>query len=329
MPYAYDPELAAVVPQLASPDLRDIPAVRAAAPAPTPGDYTGLTVTEVDLSSWSSLRSSGSSPLPAEAAPRGVRLRLYRPDAPAAPAAILAVHGGGFVLGSIDGNDARNAAFARDLGVLVASVDYRLAPEHPYPAALDDCYAALTWLAGHASELGIDPARIALHGASAGGGLCAGLALLARDRGGPAIAFQYLGIPVVDDRMTTPSMTAFTDTPNWDRASAEISWNAYLGEGVPGGADVPVYAAPARATDLTGLPPAYVSVMHFDPLRDEGIAYALALLAAGVPVELHLFPGTFHGSTRIPSEISRREEAEATAVLRAALLSPAASRSPS
>ncbi|WP_033341023.1 alpha/beta hydrolase [Catenuloplanes japonicus] len=313
MPYAYDPELAPVALQLGSPDLSDIPAARRYPGPPPAVDLTGVTVDDVHVPG-------------ADGAP-DVRLRVYRPDTRSAPAAILTVHGGGFVMGSLDGSDARSAAFARDLGVLVVSVDYRLAPEDPYPAALDDCYAALTWMAAHADALGLDPARIAIHGASAGAGLCAGLALLARDRGGPAIAFQYLGIPVTDDRMTTPSMTAYTDTPNWDRPSAAISWDAYLGAGVRGTADVPVYAAPARATDLTGLPPAYVSVMHFDPLRDEGIAYALALLAAGVPVELHLFPGTFHGSTRIPAAVSRRETDEATEVLRAGLgLNPPASR---
>ena len=155
---------------------------------------------------------------------------------------------------------------------------------------------------------------------SAGGGLCAALALLARDRKGPHIAFQFLAVPELDDRLTTPSMTAFTDTPLWDRPSAVMSWDCYLGPGRAGSDEVSVYAAPARATDLAGLPPAYVSVMHFDPLRDEGIAYALALLAAGVTVELHLFPGTFHGSSLIQhAAISQREQTEMVAVLRQAL----------
>jgi acetyl esterase len=135
----------------------------------------------------------------------------------------------------------------------------------------------------------VDASRIAIHGVSAGGGLCAALALPARDRGGPAIAFQFLAIPEVDDRLTTASTTAFTDTPMWNRPNAVISWDAYLGAGLPGTDGVSPYAAPARATDLSGLPPAYVSVMHFDPLRDEGVAYALGMLAAGVTVELHLF----------------------------------------
>jgi acetyl esterase/lipase len=182
---------------------------------------------------------------------------------------------------------------------VVVSVDYRLAPENPFPAGLEDCYAALSWFSTHAAELGVDPERIAIHGGSAGGGLCAALALLARDRSGPSIAFQYLGIPELDDRLTTSSMTTFVDTPMLNRPTAIHSWDAYLGPGRRSTDNVPPYAAPARATDLTGLPPAYISAMEFDPLRDEDIAYATALLAAGVPVELHLFPGTYHGSSVI------------------------------
>jgi acetyl esterase/lipase len=237
-----------------------------------------------------------------------------------APAAIYDVHGGGFLLGSIDMFDAHNLRLARELGVVVVTVDYRLAPEHPYPAPLEDCYAGLVWTAKNADALGIDPSRIAIHGESAGGGLCAGLALLARDRGGPSIAFQYLGVPELDDRLDTPSMQAFTDTPIWNRPNAVVSWDAYLGAGKRGTPDVPIYAAPARATDLTDLPPAYVSVMEFDPLRDEGIAYAQGLMHAGVSVELHAFPGTFHGSAMVEqAAVSRREADEALVVLRRGL----------
>jgi len=163
------------------------------------------------------------------------------------------------------------------------------------------------------------PARVVIHGLSAGAGLCAALALLARDRGGggPAIAFQYLDSPEIDDRLDTGSMRAFTDTPVWNRPSSELSWDSYLGPDVRGTEQVSPYAAAARATDLAGLPPAYIAVSAFDPLRDEGIGYAQALLAAGVPVELHLFPGTFHGSglmIRHP-RVSRRQRAERRAVL--------------
>jgi acetyl esterase len=310
MTYAIDPELAAALAMLPANDLTDLPAARrgfadliAAMPQP---DATGVRVEDRLVPGL-----DGAPDVP---------IRIYRPERPVAPAAVYDVHGGGFILGDLDVVHAGNVVLARELGVVVVSVDYRLAPETPFPGPLEDVYAGLVWLSEHAGELGVDPARIAIHGSSAGGGLCAGLALLARDRGGPAIAFQYLGVPEVDDRLTTPSMTAYTDTPVWNRPNAVISWNAYLGEGVPGTDGVSPYAAPARATDLAGLPPAYVSVMHFDPLRDEGIAYALGMLAAGVTVELHLFPGTFHGSGLAPqAAISKREAAEKLAVLRRAL----------
>jgi acetyl esterase/lipase len=308
--YAFDPELAAAVAMLPTLDVSDIPAARATmkelrAGLPVP-DETGISVTDVTV--------------PGPAGAPDVTLRIYRPDEVTGPIGIYDVHGGGFILGDIDASHAGNVALARAVGAVVVTVEYRLAPEAPFPAPLEDAYAGLVWFAEHAADYGVEPARIAIHGISAGGGLCAGLALLARDRGGPAIAFQYLGVPEVDDRLTTPSMTAFTDTPIWNRPNAIVSWDSYLGEGVPGSADVSPYAAPARATDLSGLPPAYVSTMAFDPLRDEGIAYGLALLAAGVPVELHLFPGTFHGSTLIEgAAISQREITERVAVLRRAL----------
>ena len=149
-------------------------------------------------------------------------------------------------------------------------------------------------------------------------GRCNRLALLARDRGGPAICFQYLGIPELDDRLDTPSMQAFVDTPMWSRPAAVKSWEWYLGD-LWGSDDVPYTAAPARAEDLTGLPPAYVSVMEFDPLRDEGLDYAVRMIRAGVPVELHHFPGTFHGSAMaMNSAVHRREAAERLAVWRKA-----------
>jgi acetyl esterase len=249
-----------------------------------------------------------------------VGLRIFTPDVRKTRGAIFDVHSGGFTVGSAAQDDPANITMARELGAVVVSVEYRLAPENPFPAGLEDCYAGLVWMANNAEHLGIDAGNIVIHGNSAGGGLCAALALLARDRGGPAIAFQYLGIPELDDRLATASMQAFTDTPMWDLPSAEHSWDCYLGKGVRGTADVSPYAAPARATDLTGLPPAYISAMHFDPLRDEDIAYAQALLAAGVTVELHLFPGTFHGSgLATNATISKRANAEALAVLGRAL----------
>jgi acetyl esterase/lipase len=307
MTYAFDPEIAAAIPMLPSFTAGDLPTARAqlaamVATMPAP-DLTGVSFEDRHV--------------PGRGGDPDIMLRIYRPDLPSSTAAIYDVHGGGFTNGDVTLDHARNVTFARELGVVVVSVEYRLAPETPFPGPLEDVYAGLVWTAKHADELGIDPQRIVIHGASAGGGLCAGLALLARDRGGPHIAFQYLGVPELDDRLTTPSMTAFVDTPIWNRPSAEVSWDAYLGPGLRGTDAVSQYAAPARATDLTGLPPAYISVMEFDPLRDEGIAYALALLTAGVTVELHLFPGTFHGSGMVQhAAITLREQAEQIAVLR-------------
>jgi acetyl esterase len=311
MAYALDPEIAAAVPMIPKNDSTDLPAARKrvkemyAARFGEP-DTTGVTVRDELV--------AGPDSAP------DVRLRVYIPDRIAAPAALFDVHGGAFTFGDLDTDHVRNLRLARDLGVVVVAVDYRLAPEAPFPAGLEDCYAALVWTAKHAPQFGVDPNRIAIHGGSAGGGLCAALALLARDRGGPAIAFQFLSVPELDDRLETPSMRAFVDTPRWNRPLAEFSWDCYLGQGVRGTEGVSAYAAPARAADLANLPPAYISVMEFDPMRDEGIAYAQALLAAGVTVELHLFPGTFHGSSMVEhATVSKREAAEELAVLARAL----------
>jgi acetyl esterase/lipase len=310
MTYAFDPEIAEVVPLLPTLDSDNPLAIRAGlsemvAQMPPP-DITGLQIEDRRI--------------PGRDGDRAVPIRIYQPEQHTSPAGIYSVHGGGFIAGDLETEHALSARLARELGVVVVSVDYRLAPETPFPGPLEDVYAGLVWMAAHAGDLGIDAERIAIQGTSAGGGLCAALALLARDRGGPHIAFQFLSVPELDDRLTTASMIEFTDTPLWSRPRAVISWDCYLGPGRAGSDDVSIYAAPARATDLAGLPPAYVSVMHFDPLRDEGIAYALAMLAAGVNVELHLFPGTFHGSALIQhAAISQREQAEAIAVMRRGL----------
>jgi acetyl esterase len=206
-----------------------------------------------------------------------------------------------------------------ELDIVIVSVDYRLAPEHPFPAPVEDCYAALQWVAKNAGELGIDPERIGIGGESAGGGLTAGTVLMARDRGGPDLCFQLLGIPELDDRLDTESMRDYVDTPLWNRPNAIYSWTAYLGT-EPGGDDVSPYAAPARATDLSGLPPAFVTTCQYDPLRDEGIEYARRLAHAGVPTELRQYPATFHGSSLVEgAAISRRMFADEVEALRRGL----------
>jgi acetyl esterase/lipase len=249
-----------------------------------------------------------------------VHVRVYTPDHVERPsAALLNVHGGAFISGDLDMDHEAAAYLASHLGVVVVSVGYRLAPEFPYPAALDDCYSALAWTHANALELGIDAERIGAFGQSAGACLVAALALLARDRGGAALAFQALGVPAIDDRLETPSMRDLVDTPQASRRAGEVSWRCYLGDRDPG--DVPAYAAPSRATDLACLPPAYISVAEFDPLRDEGILYAVSLLQAGVAVELHVYPGTFHGSewTVPTAAVSQRMRGDLLDALRRAL----------
>jgi acetyl esterase len=198
---------------------------------------------------------------------------------------------------------------------VLISVGYRLAPEHRFPAALDDAYAVLCWTARHAAELGIDPERVAVGGHSAGAGLAAAVALRARDQQGPPIRYQLLNQPELDDRQETWSARQFTDTPWMTRDKLAATWRHYLGS-----TPASPYAAPARAVDLSGLPPAYIATAEFDPLRDEGITYALRLLQAGVAVELHQWAGTFHGSQAILSaEVSQRQIAELGAALRRAM----------
>ncbi|MEU2124454.1 alpha/beta hydrolase [Nocardia niwae] len=243
----------------------------------------------------------------------GVPVRIYRPHG--ARGAIIWLHGGGFVMGDLDTEHPWATMLADNSGATVISVGYRLAPEHPFPAAHDDAYAVLTWTAEHAAELGIDPARIAIGGHSAGAGLATAVVLRARDRQGPPIRFQLLNQPVLDDRQQAWSARTFTDTPFVTRAKVAQMWQHYLGS-----TPATQYAAPARAADLSGLPPAYIATAEFCPNRDEDIDYALRLLQAGVPVELHQWPGTFHGSQAITSaEVSRRQSAEFAAVLRRAL----------
>lgn len=247
-----------------------------------------------------------------------VLVRLYRPDGlPADSPALYWVHGGGMVLGSVDMSDAECASRARNHQCLVASVDYRLAPEHPFPAPMHDCFAGLQWLASNTAELGVDAGRIAIGGASAGGGLAAGLALMARDQGGPDICFQLLVFPMLDHRNVTPSSHAITDTRVWNREANIVGWRCYLGDGD----EVSPYASPSIADDLSGLPPAYINVGDLDMFVDEDIAYAQALRMSGVAAELHVYPGAFHGSNGFAADapLSRRWAADEAAALQAAL----------
>ncbi|HKV53446.1 MAG TPA: alpha/beta hydrolase [Candidatus Binataceae bacterium] len=285
-----DPELRAVVQKLPTDrplDLTEIPVARAkmkkmvtALLAPLPA-VEGVT--------------SQDQFAPARQGDPAVRIRVYRPnEQPSKLPALYWIHGGGYVMGDIEQDDRLMKQLVKRIGCVAVSVDYRLAPEHPFPAPVEDCYAGLKWLYSHSGELGVDPSRIAIGGASGGGGLAAGLALMVRDRGEVPVAFQLLIYPMIDDRNVTPASHAITDPRMWNRESNRLGWRAYLGrEG--GGADVSPYAAASRATDLSKLPPAYIPVGALDLFVDENIEYAQRLVQAGVPTELHVYPGAFHG----------------------------------
>lgn len=236
-----------------------------------------------------------------------VAVRVYKPAGLSEEApALVWIHGGGFVMGDISSNDLLCLGLAQHGQCAVVSVDYRLAPEHPFPAAFDDCYAVLDWLAQKPLEAKLSPDKIAVGGVSAGGGLAAAVALKSRDLKWPELEHQFLIIPDVDDRLITDSSHRIHDSRVWDRSTAEESWRMYLGESHNG--DASPYAAPARAADLSGLPPATVLVEDFDILRDEGVDYANRLNDAGVRTELHVYPGTFHGHFGMAPDaaISRR-----------------------
>jgi len=294
-----DPELEAFIPSFPPADLsdpvtarRNLAGLAAAAPAP---DTTGVEIEDA-----------------VGRADPDVPVRIYRPHR--AHGAIVWLHGGGFVMGDLETEHPWAVRIASGSGAVVVSVGYRLAPEHRFPAALDDAYAALAWTAGHAGP-GTGPGRIAVGGHAAGAGLAAAVALRARDQHGPQICFQLLNQPELDDRQETWSARNFTSTPFMTRAKVAASWRHYLGSG-----PASPYAAPMRASDLSGLPPAYIASAELDPNRDEAIGYALRLLQAGVPVELHQWAGTFHGSQAVLSAgVSQRQIAELGAVLRRAL----------
>jgi len=237
-----------------------------------------------------------------------VTLSVVRhPDRPAPTACVYHIHGGGMIMGNRHSGAQAFPGWVERYGVTIVSVEYRLAPEHPHPAPVEDCYAGLRWVADHAAELGIDPARILIAGGSAGGGLAAATALLARDRGGPALIGQLLLCPMLDDRDATVSTRQFDGSGLWHREDNIIGWTALLGD-AKGTPDVSPYAAPARATDLGGLPPAFIDCGSAEVFRDEAVDYASRIWAAGGQAELHIWSGGFHGFAM----------AEHTAVARAA-----------
>ena len=240
-----------------------------------------------------------------------VPIRVYTPkDLSGSKPGMLWIHGGGYILGDLDIDDHSLRQMSVNTGCVIVATDYRLAPENPFPAPIEDCYASLKWMVENSESLGIDKSRIAIGGGSAGGGLAAGLAIMTRDRGEIELAFQLLVYPMVDDRNITPSSHAINDPRTWDREKNIFAWNAYLGDSIEDGSVSP-YAAAARAEDLSGLPPAYIAVGELDLFLDEDIEYAQRLLQAGVSTELHVYPGATHGFDSIlTAAVSKRFIAE-------------------
>jgi acetyl esterase/lipase len=284
-----DPELSAAL--VAMPDdsqprltLDNIPALRAAR----------IQATDEELGRGGAVDLEERQ-IPGPAGAPDLSVLILRPARGQGPwPGVYHIHGGGMIMGTRRTGTTEMARWVDEVGVVAVSVEYRLAPENPHPAPVEDCYAGLVWTAGHAGELGIDPCRLIIAGASAGGGLAAGTALMARDRGGPALTHQILMCPMLDDRGVTPSSQELDGEGNWDRHDNAVGWTALLGE-ARGGPDVSPYAAPARAADLAGVPAAFIDVGSVETFRDEDIDYAARLSRAGVPVEFHLWPGGFHG----------------------------------
>ena len=236
----------------------------------------------------------------------GLIVRMHRPVGHTSPLpGLYWMHGGGLILGNRFADDLRFDRWCQELGIIGFSVEYRLAPEHPYPAALEDCYAGLLWVITHATELGVDPTRLGVGGSSAGGGLAACLSLAARDRSGPDISFAALLYPMLDDR--PHGISDSWPDPVWPPAANVFAWSSYLGDSV-GTDDVSSLAAAARAQNLSGLPPTLLSVGALDCFSDQTVSYAERLRHAGVPTELHVYPGAPHGfDDLVPSaKISQR-----------------------
>lgn len=248
-----------------------------------------------------------------------VRVLLYRPKGGTGTLPlVLSLHGGAFAMRP--DNFPRGDAMVAAMGAVVVAVDYRIVPEHPFPAGVEDCYSVLQWAV---DTLDIDAERVILTGASAGGALVGAVTQMARDRRGPAISFQALTVPVTDDRCVTPSMQQFVSGPLFGQDRAVDMWTTYLGTADRSGTSP--YAAPNRAEDLSGLPPAFIQVGGWDPLRDEGIEYAIRLMAAGVPVELYCAPRQHHGLSEDPRVAAEAARLYAAAIA-AALESPTSTK---
>ncbi len=281
-PY-YDPEVRAAfeaLPPFGTVHARTLDKVRAAGLAENALVTLSDNVTRTDIT------------VPGPDGDPDIRLRVHRRKGADGPLPCLYwIHGGGYVIGSPEQDDLRFDRWCQRFDVVGVAVQYRLAPENPYPAPIEDCYAGLKWVAEHGDEIGVDTSHIGIGGPSGGGGLAAALGLVTRDRGQIDLDYQLLIYPMIDDTRT--SVSAGWDVPVWNPASNEFGWQSYLGE-LYGTDDIPYHAAPSRATDLSGLPPTYIMVGGLDAFADEDIEYAKRLNHAGVPVELHVYPGAPH-----------------------------------
>jgi acetyl esterase/lipase len=247
-----------------------------------------------------------------------IRVLTYRPIRTDGPLPVIVhVHGGGFVMGAPEMKDVENRIFASELRCAIYSVSYRLAPEAPHPAPLEDIYSVLAWLHANAIPLELDPARIGIKGESGGGGLAAAAALYARDRTGPKFAFQHLIYPMFDDRTAVrKDIHSCVGEFVWTRENNHFGWRSLLGK-EPGSADVSPYAAAARAADVSGLPPTYISVGGLDLFLEENLTYADRLSRAGVPVELHVYPRAYHGFYRaVNARVTKQAEHDTREALR-------------
>ena len=246
-----------------------------------------------------------------------VGVRIYKPvDVSGSLPGMFFIHGGGMIMGSIEGENLKAAMLCETIQAVVVSVEYRLAPENPHPAPVQDCYEALVWMSKNATELGFDPDRLAIVGGSAGGGLAIATALMARDQEFPKLCFQMANYPMIDDRNETPSSKEITDVGIWDREANLEAWDWYLG-----GKPTDEYAAPARAKNLSDLPPTFIDVGEIDLFRDEDIEFATRLLQAGVTTELHVYPGAYHASEAFApdAELSKQIWAKRIEALKRAL----------
>lgn len=271
--------------------------------AAVPGGFNAIPDIVTRRATLSAILAAGAAEVPPNpnvswsdhsfAGPGGdLTVRAYRPVAAKGTLpGLVYIHGGGMVVGDLEGEHFTCIMLCEALGIVVASLDYRKAPEHPYPAAPEDCYAGTQWVIAHAAELGIDPGNVGIYGGSAGGNLVLAVALMARDRRGPSLKYMMPIYPMADDRNVTPSSQEIVDVGLWDRSANLEAWGWYLG-----GQQADQYAAPARATDLSGLPPAFIDVGELDMFRDEDFDIAMRLNQAGVPCEFHVYPGAYHGS---------------------------------